>query len=235
MVTGGYKRKSMKRLFSIVTMLFVSFALFAQSDVTKFLGIPVDGFKPDMIRALKAKGFVSTRYDQDILEGEFNGTQVNVHTVTNNNKVCRIMVCDANSVDEIAIKIRFNRLCDQFTNNKRYMAMSEFKIPDNEDISYQMNVNNKRYEALFYQSPDITDTLALQNDMRAYALTKYTEEQLANPTEEIQEDIMKMAFDFSMQRIAMKPVWFMISEHYGKYYITMFYDNEYNRANGEDL
>ena len=46
---------------------------------------------------------------------------------------------------------------------------------------------------------------------------------------------MKMAFDFSMKRIAMKPVWFMISEHYGKYYITMFYDNEYNRANGEDL
>lgn len=38
-----------------------------------------------------------------------------------------------------------------------------------------------------------------------------------------------------MKRIAMKPVWFMISEHYGKYYITMFYDNEYNRANGEDL
>ena len=32
-----------------------------------------------------------------------------------------------------------------------------------------------------------------------------------------------------------KPVWFMISENYGQYYITMFYDNEYNRANGEDL
>ena len=32
-----------------------------------------------------------------------------------------------------------------------------------------------------------------------------------------------------------KPVWFMISELYGKYYISMFYDNEYNRPNGEDL
>lgn len=32
-----------------------------------------------------------------------------------------------------------------------------------------------------------------------------------------------------------KTVWFMISDLYGKYYITMFYDNEYNRANGEDL
>ena len=145
------------------------------------------------------------------------------------------MVCDANSVDEIAIKIRFNRLCDQFTNNARYMALSDYRIPDDEDISYQMNVNDKRYEALYYQSPDVTDTLSLQREMKAYALTKYTEEQLSNPIEEIQEDIMKMAFDFSMKRIAMKPVWFMISEHYGKYYITMFYDNEYNRANGEDL
>ena len=32
-----------------------------------------------------------------------------------------------------------------------------------------------------------------------------------------------------------KSVWFMISESYGKYYIIMFYDNEYIRANGEDL
>lgn len=25
----------------------------------------------------------------------------------------------------------------------------------------------------------------------------------------------------------------MINEHFGKYYITMYYDNEYNRANGK--
>lgn len=34
----------------------------------------------------------------------------------------------------------------------------------------------------------------------------------------------------------MKTVWFMISEdRYGKYYIVMYYDNEYNKANGEGL
>jgi hypothetical protein len=32
-----------------------------------------------------------------------------------------------------------------------------------------------------------------------------------------------------------KSVWFRISEYYGKYYIVMYYDNEYNHANGEDL
>lgn len=47
--------------------------------------------------------------------------------------------------------------------------------------------------------------------------------------------MMSMALDYSMKLVAMKPVWFMISEYGGKYYITMYYDNEYNRANGEDL
>ena len=227
----------MKKLLSIAVLLFTSLSLFAQSDVTKFLGIPVDGFKPDMIRALKEKGFVSSITDKDILEGEFNGTQVNVYIATNNNKVYRIMVYDAKTMGETDIKIRFNRLCDQFSNNKNYIELDEDgqKIPDDENIRYEISVHDKRYEAIFYQVPNTTDTLALQNDMKAFALTKYSEEQLANPTPEIQEDIVKMAFDFTMQRMTMKPVWFMISEHYGKYYITMFYDNEYNRANGEDL
>ncbi len=36
--------------------------------------------------------------------------------------------------------------------------------------------------------------------------------------------------------LMMKPVWFRICEEsLGKYYITMYYDNEYNHANGEDL
>lgn len=227
----------MKKLLFILGLLLSSFTLCAQSDVTKFLGIPVDGFKPDMIKALKAKGFTSSMYDKDILEGEFNGSQVIIHTVTNNNKVYRIMVSDVNSVGETAIKIRFNNLCDQFLNNKNYIQLSvdSQRIPEDEDIAYEITVNDKRYEAVFYQVPANTDTLTLINDMRSYLLKKYTEEQIENPTEEIREDMIKMAFDFSMNRMTMKPVWFMISDLYGKYYITMYYDNEYNRANGEDL
>ena len=38
-----------------------------------------------------------------------------------------------------------------------------------------------------------------------------------------------------METMFMKPVWFRICESYGEYYITMFYDNENNHANGEDL
>ena len=226
----------MKKLLLFIAVWVVSsVATFAQSDVTTFLGIPVDGYKSDMIQALKSKGFVSSTYDKNILQGEFNGTDVSIHVATNNNKVYRLMLCDENTIDELDIRLRFNKLCDQFVANGRYVTFGEYKIPEDEDISYQMSVHKKRYEASFYQAPNITDTLALQNNVKAMLLTKYTEEQIANPTEEIQKDMMSMALDYSVKLVAMKPVWFMISEYGGKYYITMYYDNEYNRANGEDL
>ena len=101
---------------------------YAQNDVTKFLGIPVDGTKSEMIRKLKEKGFV---YDQtnDRLTGEFNGTNVNIYVVTTNNKVSRIMVCDENMTNETNIRIRFNNLCYQFKNNSNYISFGDYTIP----------------------------------------------------------------------------------------------------------
>ena len=40
---------------------------------------------------------------------------------------------------------------------------------------------------------------------------------------------------YYVEFVRMKSVWFMITEHYGEYFINIFYDNEYNKANGEDL
>ena len=87
----------MKKILSLAVLLVFSLAMYAQKDVTKFLGIPVDGTKSEMIKKLKEKGFTSTLYDKDVLEGEFNGVDVNISVVTNNNKVYRIFVADANT------------------------------------------------------------------------------------------------------------------------------------------
>ena len=100
-----------------------------QNDVTTFLGIPVDGYKPQMIQKLKSKGFVIEQ-GVDALTGEFNGTNVNVFIVTNNNKVYRIMLCDAITQDEANIKIRFNKLVSQFEKNPRYITDSDYSIPE---------------------------------------------------------------------------------------------------------
>ena len=62
----------------------------AQTDVTYFLGIPVDGSKNEMIQKLKLKGFVINPHAEGVLTGKFNGADVSVHIVTNNNKVYRM-------------------------------------------------------------------------------------------------------------------------------------------------
>ncbi|MCI7306945.1 hypothetical protein [Alistipes senegalensis] len=183
-----------KLLYAIIALLYAATmqAQEEQKDVTKFLGIPVDGYKPAMIEKLKAKGFTPTIADKDILEGEFNGTDVNVCIVTNNNKVYRIMLADKNNRGETDIKIRFNNLCRQFGNNPKYRPMTdkEQTIPDDEHLSYEITVNKKRYEAGFYQISQL-DTVAIYNESKQSLLSKYTQEQLDNPTEEISTKIQK--------------------------------------------
>lgn len=218
----------MKKLALIITTLLFSVSVFAQEDVTKFLGIPVDGFKPEMIRKLKAKGYTEHSYKPDVLVGEFNGRDVEVSVVTNNNKVYRIFVQDAYTVDEYNIKIRYNTLCEQFENNKRYisMAVEGQSIPDDEDISDQMLYEDKRYEALYFQVPEQVDTLAVQTALRERVLAKYTEEQLANPTSEMQEEVLKATFDIAFEIYKKKSVWFTINKEGNRYRILMYYDNK---------
>ena len=226
----------MKKILLFLVLCFISIFSMAQTDVTKFLGIPVDGSKSEMIRKLKTKGFKQSPDAADVLTGKFNGTDVNVYIVTNNDKVCRIMVYDKNTMNETDIRIRFNVLCEQFKNNSKYCSLSEEdpKIKEDEDISYEMSVHNKRYEADFYQILDTTTT-NYKEEFKYLVYSKYTKEQIENPSEEILQDIYKMENNYVRDKVTKKSVWFMICEYYGKYYIAIFYDNEYNSANGEDL
>ena len=225
----------MKKILLFLVLCFISIFSMAQTDVTKFLGIPVDGSKSEMIRKLKTKGFKQSPDAADVLTGKFNGTDVNVYIVTNNDKVCRIAVYDKNTMNETDIRIRFNVLCEQFKNNSKYCSLSEEqpKIKEDENISYEMSVHNKRYEADFYQILDTTTT-NYKEEFKYLVLSKYTKEQIVS--EEILQDIYKMKNNYVRDKVTKKPVWFMISsDRYGEYYIAMFYDNEYNRAQGEDL
>ncbi|MDE5571173.1 MAG: hypothetical protein K2I86_03845 [Prevotella sp.] len=230
--------------FIIIMLLLASVTANAQKDVTKFLGIPVDGTKTEMKKKLIAKGFTYNSQNENF-EGEFNGRDVRVYIGTNNNKVWRIMVCDANTCNETEIKIRFNNLCKQFAKNQKYIATdsdaNDFTLSDKEDISYEMLVHKKRYEASYYQIPDhnLIDTLAAHQKISDILLREYTQEEIDNPSEEQAEEMIRLAkkeaANIFFEVLGKKFVWFMISENYGKYYITMFYDNEYNHSNGEDL
>ena len=230
---------NLKISFVAFILLVMPMALFAQKDVTQFLGIPVDGSKTEMIQKLKSKGFTISPNDKEVLVGQFNGIDVNIHIGTNNNKVCRIMVADANNSSETNIRIRFNNLLHQFKNNEKYMTASlspeEYVIPKDENISYEMSVKKKRYEAAFYQVPLEIDTVFIAEKIKSELASKYSEEQLSNPTEEVQQEITRVMLPYMFEIFSKKSVWFMISEFYGQYYMTILYDNEYNRANGDDL
>ena len=223
----------MKRVLLSCIMAIMSISMFAQKDVTTFLGIPVNGTKSEMKQKLIRKGFVPKKVGtNEFLTGEFNGTDVIVHIVTNNNKVYRSMLRDANAQSEADIKIRFNNLVSQFENNKRYSTYGNQTLSDEEDISYEMNVHNKNYDAIFFQLPqkENVDSLIL-NELSS----KYTEDELKNPSEDIKKDIEDTELRIYQDLVIKKIVWFRIVGNYGEYYIAMYYDNEYNHANGEDL
>ena len=224
----------MKRIILMMIAMMISFSSFAQNkDVTKFLGIPVDGTKTEMKQKLIAKGFVPKKMgDLEWLEGEFNGTDVQAFIVTNNNKVWRIMLADKNRVDEAQIKIRFNILVSQFENNKRYIPLDKYTLSDEEDISYEMTVHNKIYAAYYSQNPDFEN---IDTKVQIAIKEKYSAEELKKPSETIKKDIADITDKITFDEFSMKPVWFRIVSYNGEYYISMYYDNEYNHANGEDL
>lgn len=209
----------------ILTLAFSLSCLFLygqtnDSSTLKFLGIPVDGSEAAMVSALKNKGF---KYNSEFgnLSGKFNGKESNIYISENNGKVDRVVVADANTSDETSIMIAYNNLLSQFKKNDKYVELTQNNpIPEGEDISYEMLVHNKRYEASFYLKPEWTDAeletiSAKSSEMNEEERLNYALTQLENKLSGV--------------------VWFSIFEHYGKYYISIFYDNLRNRPNGEDL
>lgn len=230
----------MKRIITLGLAIMIAIAASAQKNVTQFLGIPVDGTKTAMMQKLKAKGYTYNAR-LDCLEGEFNGRDVTLHIVTNNNKVWRIMVSDAFPTrNEADIRIRFNILCNQFSKNSKYIPANlsgEYEISESEDISIQMSLHNKRYEAAYYQvTEDDMDTTIVQKWFFDKILEEYGEEKWEGMSEsERQNASMSLALDYLLENTSKRSVWFMISEQYGRFSINIYYDNEYNHSNGEDL
>ena len=145
----------MKRIIMMMLAAILSLSVFAQKDVTKFLGIPVDGTVQKMKHKLLKKGFKDDCYNKNQVSGWFNGDQVVVTMAgDNNNKLWRVSVGITVQCSGADIKIRFNNLCQQFYRNKKYIARTSEEnclIPEDEDVDYNISINHKRYDAVFYQ------------------------------------------------------------------------------------
>ncbi len=224
----------MKKIFLSLCVLCCTLTVHAE-DVTTFLGIPVDGTKEEMYQKLQSKGFVVNSQNPEFLTGEFNGTQVNIGVATNNNMVWRIMVIDAEPIDERTIKHRFNQLCKQFESNDRYLSPvphGSYSISESEDISYEINIHSKEYTATYNQKLTVAiDTTNLTNRIRETVASNF-KNKIDTVTNELVNEVFKnIVYDM----IAKKQVWFTIMQFNSQYLIALFYDNLYNQANGEDL
>ncbi|WP_308529551.1 hypothetical protein [uncultured Prevotella sp.] len=222
-----------KELFTLFA-LFVSFSCYAQYE-TRFLGIPITGSKVGMINKIAQKGFSKTSYNGFDLEGEFNGTQVGISVATNNNKVYRVYLQDLNYRDERDVQIRYNNLCQQFKENGKYLVVDATPIADNEDISYEIRIHKKRYEAEFRQSLTDEEMKQLGEKYVKAIKEKYHLGALDNLEGKVSEEFIEEACKEVKDIMNNRVVWFMIDERYGKYGIVMFYDNMANKASGEDL
>ncbi len=239
----------MKRLITIILLTLSTLLVAAQNNnagTLKFLGIPIDGTKENMITQLKTKGFKYNTYD-DCLKGQFNGKDVEIYVVTNHNIVDRIYVAYPLE-SESQIITEYNILLGQFNRNKKYIAIQEnAKIPADEDISYEMTVRNKKYGASFsYISPDLFSeeeidqihelvnkvTGMSSEEVQAMGQAMADSLQTNMPQVSIEDT---MAIMQKMMSLVSGNVWFTIHERYGKYQIGIYYDNLKNRPDGEDL
>lgn len=228
----------MKRIITLFFFLFLTVSTFAQSSngTLKFLGIPIDGTKEQMIRQLKGKGFTYNS-EYEYLTGQFNGIKVNVYIHTNHNVVDRIFVADDNTLNASQIRIRYNNLLSQMDQSEKYFSfVPNDPIPEDEDISYEMIVHKKSYSASFYYNPlyDMSENEQNQfvEEVRTEILSQEGIESVDEET--FHNKLMALAIS-KLVMLSKGEVWFTISEYLGEYYISMYYDNLNNRPNGEDL
>ena len=242
----------MKRLLSfVIGILIMCSTVFGQSEGTlKFLGIPVDGSKSEMVVALKSKGF---RYDSNsgFLVGDFNGRESHIGIVENHGKVYRVVVFDANTYDAGQIKIRFNNLIHQFenSNGKYYYIFPNDPIPEDEDISYEILVNKKEYIAEFRYNPlygndKLRDRLINEavEEHKLFLEENKDEKTIGGITygefysdKDNYDKLISAQVSLKVIQMSNSSVWFQIFEYHGKYYIGLYYDNLINKPNGEDL
>lgn len=177
----------MKKILLIALITLFSAVSFAQDGgPLKFLGIPIDGTEAQFTAKLKNKGFTyNTIYE--CYKGQFNGKSVDVYVHTNHNLVDRVYVAFPYTSEE-GIKTEFNRLLGQFKNTGKYLDLSmNEEIPDGDDISYEITVNNKRYQASFSYFDSDRDPVPMMEDLLDKLSDFFTEEELAKLKEYVKK------------------------------------------------
>lgn len=199
----------------------------AQNDPMEFMGIPIDGTKTEMIKKLKHKGFEVKSKKNGYLIGQYLGFEALIKIVDENNDVYAISVCNNYGCSEYSIKNKFNNLCQQFENSPKYFCFSDCSIPQDEDIAFEIDVNEKKYKAKFYQTTmDIEDQRELRQKVTDEYLEPLSPELRKYYTDTIPTLFNDIINDKMIVRLGDKIVSMTIDKFKGEYYLfILFIDN----------
>lgn len=172
--------KTMRKL--VFTLLMVlTLSLSAQDNVMKFMGIPIDGSKSEMIDKLQEKGFapeqvlidlenaqdevvrqggeipegrIRERDGEYFMNGYFDGKRSKVIISSYNNKVYQIMVVIEDPYNELNGKVQYNLYVEQL--NKKYTNSIDydFSIDLDRDLSAPFENNIRAFFTAAYDEHD---------------------------------------------------------------------------------
>lgn len=205
------------RKIAFALLMFLTLSLKAQDNVMKFMGIPIDGSKSEMIDKLQRKGFAPEQVEVDLenaqnevvrlggeipegkvrerdgnyfMHGYFDGKSCKLIIVSYNNIVYQIMVAFESSYKELDAKVQFNTYVDQLGKKYTNPTKYDFSIDLDSDLS-----------------------MPFENNIHAFFTAVYDE------------------FDKPHGMVSME----MSHPRYKEYYILLRYYNIDNWPNGEDL
>lgn len=206
-----------KIVISLLMLLTLSLSAQNNDNVMKFMGIPIDGPKSEMIEKLNEKGFVPVQQEIDLenaennvikyggeltggrlrerdgeyfLHGYFDGKSCHLIIVSYNKKVYQIMVAFESPFDELNAKVQFNSYIEKL--EEKYVNPTSFDF----SIDLDCDLSNP-----------------FENNIHAIFTAKYDEN------------------DIPHGMVSME----MSHPRYKEYYILLRYYNGDNMPKGDDL
>ena len=237
------------RKFVFALLMLLTLSLNAQDNIIKFMGIPVDGTKSEMISKLKQKGFTYD-YDNDMFKGSFNGDAIQGIIETYNDKVYNIrFIYDVSGFNKSMVINRFNSLVLKYDTNEKYLSkikidkalnnIESYQIDPYEDIDYEIR-NGKTYFATYYYNygKDLSDTTGMyQFKKDLYNRYSNLASLYERNIEEVVDALGGIEALYVLEKLEQDKVWFFILDGFesNTYNIMFYYNNKRNAPNGEDL
>lgn len=154
--------KTSFRKFFICALLLISAAsAYPQSNVLKFMGIPVAGTVAQMSQKLKAKGFKPTKRT-GVLVGTFKGKKVELCIISQSNKVVGLVSATKESMDDGQAFIYYTNVCKQYMDSDSYDYLISNSSGDKTFSVFTQKSRNSDYNLDPYDSLNRIVTVMLQ-------------------------------------------------------------------------